>query len=186
MYGQDSQVALSGGQQFINSTSVYENSGYCAGNPPTVGFGNDWDCYRADIDNNVTCNNLEGCTWQNGSYWLGIFYDEPHCSGYLNTSYYGCGDNLEQCCRESSQFQESKYLCEAVGCNWYNISQYNTIGESSFSSPSRIWESIKFMTGFSADFSLGSEFSWIVSFVLFWIPFLAMLWAIYMSIPVIH
>lgn len=113
------------------------------------------------------CESFAGCTWQNAT---------SICTGIITET-----------CKE----QTDKGRCNALWCTW---TDYTSTGAASTSQiQSFDWSAVKdtigFLSGFGGDgISLGipGTFRWIFAFLFFWIPGFALLWSIYMAIPLIH
>lgn len=130
-----------------------------------------------------SCNAFPGCSWNNNDSFSFIFFSGPGCAG-------SPAINCSQITNRTT--------CENTGCTY---STFNGIGDTStgglditdlsmirntFTFYDKIKATVIFMATFNASFSVPGIIAFIVSFILFWLPLMALLFAIYMALPVIH
>lgn len=105
----------------------------------------------------------------------------PGCSYNITTDKCQGTHNISSCYDITNQTQ-----CGVLGCTWTDRTFPTQMSSSDNLDWSIIRDSIGIMTGFNASLGLPGAFQFIFSFFFFWIPFLALLWAVYMALPFVH
>jgi len=174
---------------FLDKNNFFSNE-RCEGTSKSMNFAGTIKCKKLiDVDNE-TCgvnstDGIQGCTWENESNILGIWYRASFCGGNVNKTYYNITSSRRQFCEEATGIQ-TEALCEIFGCTWVNESLMAelsvTNGEQQVVT---LWSTVKYMVSFRADIGLG-QWNFIFIFIFFYIPFIMLLFAIYMALPVIH
>ena len=170
---------------FLNKTWS-DNGGVCTGKGDAVNFLNNIWCNRLDIEewDKLTCDSVEGCSWNNASDFFGYFAKPPICEGLVNKTFYDINTVGKGYC--DSPGLQNETICELFKCSWMNSQE---IAQSQISIDSRssvtIWESIKYVALFRPELGLGKA-TFIISFIFFWIPTIMLLFAIYMALPFLH
>lgn len=175
---------------FDNSTYFFENEiGLCTGKGSAMNLLNNIDCGKLDIDDydNDTCEYISGCEWHNVSDIFGITVRKAGCRGNVNKSHYNItADNDYYCESTSLNYQE---ICEVFTCSWFNNTDFtastSNINNNPMSGFNSIMRTLGSLFTFQYDFNMGT-YNIILSFILFWIPFLMLLFAIYMALPILH
>ena len=150
------------------SNDPMSQGGECIGAIPLT-------CGGMNADDNTTCSMINGCTWDATDLRCEGFHQEGAC------------DTPNPLSPNNGPRNES--FCNILGCHW---SSYSTSGSPATVDPDDTfdWSSVKntigVMSGFSADIGIPSAFQWIFSFIFFWVPFFALLWAVYMALPFVH
>jgi hypothetical protein len=129
--------------------------------------------------NNMTCGNIDGCAWQNDSWFTG-----DYCYGNVNRTYYAI-NSFVPCNATGLQSQE---LCKIFKCSWTNSSELYTQSISPLESQntfSMFWETAKIMLGFHTDIGL-TQFNWLFVLMFTYLPLLMMFYALYMALPFLH
>ena len=161
--GLDHQVSTND-PGFANNQILPNVLGFCEGNKFL-------SCSSMVVTNatNPTCDSFVGCEWEPNP-----FFGDPRCQGILETQ--------ESCSRQGDQTR-----CFIVGCDWIqtdgeglSLDTDNGVTLNTFTA------SIGVMTGFRADIGVPGNYRWIFSFLFFYIPFIMLLWSLYMAIPFIH
>lgn len=145
-------------------------------------------CGHLKVANENECISIEGCTWEISTkpvflWWGGEVYE--YCDGAVNSSYYHDGEisyllgnsNTSLC--DLSQASTNESLCSAFGCEKYERVELDTDFNS-------IYETLAFMFGFSVTFDAPPLLQIIISLLFVYLPLIALLLAIYFSLPVIH
>jgi len=125
------------------------------------------------LDSNGTCSLIDGCTWSEG--WF-----SEYCEGNPSPSVIPTTD---------CSYISNQTICEVLendGCTWLDKTDIETIDPSQSYSNGGLVTSIKFLFGFNARLGIPATYRFIIIFLFFWIPFMALLWAIYMSAPFLH
>lgn len=141
-------------------------------------------CKNLDVDDEITCNSFNGCTWSNETSLFNITVKDAGCRGYINLSHYDL--NYKTRSTYCSNL-DNESLCEAFRCVWLNqttLAQQQIYLEDS-GKIATFWETIKFVATFRADIGLGI-FTFVFSFLFFYVPLVMMIWAIYMALPFLH
>lgn len=130
---------------------------------------------------NETCNSVTGCEWHEAG-----FLTRSGCSGDVNATALGINDTDQFTVCRSDYLDTDQFTCYIFGCQWSNTtSQGNNIGiSSSYSSTTFLYQIGQFAT-FNVDFDIG-VFKYLVVFILVYIPFFMLLFALYMSMPFIN
>ena len=137
-------------------------SGTCTGN---IGLLDSFWCTRIpNIQSNETCTLISGCSW-----------DGEVCVGSINL--------VTDCDSYNQTYCE---LLEPNGCVWNEDEDSSVDPTDAISPVSGLTESIKFLFGFNARLGMPGAYQFIISFFFFWIPFMALLWSLYMSLPFLH
>lgn len=133
----------------------------------------------------ATCEAVEGCQYDNGTNLFNLTVLFAGCEGNVNLSYYNISDeSFTKYCTNSNFTNE--WNCETLGCEWVSLEDIlNQEPDPTGSQVVTLWNTIKFVVDFRTDvgFSVGK---FIFSFVFFFLPLIALIWAIYMAIPIIH
>lgn len=143
-------------------------------------------CTRLNIMEDMnTCNNISGCEWQAETNLFNITISDAGCGGIVNKTYYNITGGINQYC--DSYGLQDEGLCNVFRCDWINETELASTGVNDLEtrSVSSIWETIKFIALFRADIGLGA-FNFIFAFIFFYIPFVMLLWSIYMALPFMH
>lgn len=156
-----------------------------------MGRAMSWDghiaCWNLNIDNNdyASCNAISGCAWKNATLWFNLTVYAPKCENYVNKTHYAIitNESSEYCSTSSGLANER--LCNTFKCDWINQSELAQMTFSQTNSATSIWQTVGYVVTFRADIGL-LGYSWIFSFIFFWIPFIMFIWSIYMALPVIH
>lgn len=105
----------------------------------------------------------------------------PGCS--YNATYEVCqGDHNVTACGSVAD----DAACVVLGCTLVTGTFPSQTSNSDDFDWSTIRDSLGLMTGFSANVALPGGFQFMFSFVFFYLPFFALLWAVYMALPFIH
>lgn len=153
-----------------------------------MGLGGNIACWNLDIDENdyLSCNNISGCIWQNATLLFNISVFSASCGEYVNNSFYSISPNATPGTYCTSPGLAQEDLCKTFKCDWINQSELAQQAIAlNTKNPITIWQTIGFVAGFRADIGL-LGYTWIFSFLFFWIPFVMLIWSIYMSLPIIH
>lgn len=132
-------------------------SGSCGGNLVRL-------CGFVLANDNQSCTIMDGCSWD-GTKCEGIMSAEQ-CSDYLNAT-----------------------VCAVAQCTWTGTVVGDTVDPVEPASMSVVKTTFSLMTGIGAeDVNIGipTGFTYVFAFVFFWIPFVVMLWALYMALPFLH
>ena len=179
-YQTDPNVAFSD-PGFYDISSFTSYGGACR-NPSDLNIGiipyGDISCRALNVTNQ-TCNDIEGCTWLNDSFFWG-----DYCDGDVNRSYYGI--TTYQPCEATSL--QSQGLCKVFRCSWTNTSELYAEQVSlmkPYTGFSMFYETAKFMFGFETDLGF-KQFGWIFALFFTYIPILALFWSLYMALPFLH
>lgn len=146
---------------FYNLQNQFQNigTGTCSGLP--YGFVHCSYIKSASVE---VCSAIPGCSY-NASM--------DKCQGTHNiSSCYELDNNQTQ--------------CGVLGCTWTNRTFPSQVSQDSSLDWSVIRNSIGVMAGFNANLGMPGQYQFIMSFFLFWLPFTALLWAIYMALPFVH
>ena len=117
-------------------------------------------CIHTNADDNDSCSVLTGCSWS-GTFCVGTH--AYTCEAITNQSY-----------------------CSLLDCTWTGSRAPTSIDPNEEYDWSTMRDTIGIMTGFRADIGIPSWANWIFSFLFFWIPFLLLVWSIYMALPFLH
>lgn len=171
-----------GFQEFNNA---YDNA-YCTG----VGVGSIVSdiipCKRLDVEEEETiCNEIAGCEWYNATTLFNITVLSAGCFSNVNLTHYNInGSNRRNYC----DYLNNESICKTFKCTWTNQTTMFTSDISVSQGTNNligIWDTIKFVTTFRAELGLGT-FTFLYSFIFFYIPFIMLIWALYMALPVLH
>jgi hypothetical protein len=135
-------------------------------------------CAELDVTN-LTCSNIQGCSWENDSFFFGTY-----CAGLVNRSYYNI-TSFRPCNATALQDQS---MCDIFKCSWSDPETIYTQQVSILSpgkSFSMFWETAKFITGFRTDLGF-KQFGWLFALFFTYVPFLMLLFALYMALPFLH
>jgi len=149
-------------------------------------------CEDTFLNTNETCSAITNCTWSDERFFIPFFentyFGEVYCKGEINVSSYNGGLEVvgDRIC-EASDLDSSEQLCQQLGCTWIDYSKVSQEQLSSYAkpSPSNVIQSIGFLTGVRADFGVSGFLYFIISFFLFYIPFILLIGALYMLVPII-
>jgi hypothetical protein len=135
-------------------------------------------------DNTQTSCYLHNITGQ-------CYYNETSskCEPYYQIiSFMNCDSALVKYNQTLCQGIESGGLGGGKPCQWTDTSSY--VSSSVENTGSYDWSAVLLtvitMAGFGGSIGVPSAYSFIVSFFIFWIPFFAFLWAVYMALPWVH
>ena len=155
---------------------LYPNYASCDGIVPIAGFltGSIY-CNQLEIDlyDNETCIEIYNCT---GTDTNGICRGKVNKTAYNLTTSFLSGNLL---CRDSNVLQENARLCQIFLCDYQSLDEYIE-NENIRSSIPRVFTTVKNLVLFRTDFKMG-WFSFVFNFI-FWLIFVAWLWAFYMSL----
>lgn len=158
-------------------------SDYCSGTSNAMNIFGIIPCKSLDIEQEETCNGVEGCRWQNATLLFNITISDAVCTDNLNLSYYNLSGGRAAVCDNIS----SQYLCDLIQCTWTNqadmIQEPVSLGDTT--QLTTVWDTIKFIALFRADIGLGT-FTFLFSFLFFYVPFIMLIWSLYMAIPFFH
>jgi len=173
---------------FFNKSNEFFNNpdGICRGRGNSMNFLENILCNQLEVfEDENTCNNVSGCSWVNETDLFGIAVSPAGCSGVVNKSAYNISGGIRNYC--SSPGLQDQGTCEMFKCPWIDRQQLAEEQADSINSNNlnTFWDSIKFIVTFRANFGLGS-YNWLISFLLFYIPMLMLLWCIYMALPFLH
>lgn len=147
-------------------------------------FGN-IPCNRLDVGNDEdTCNTVEGCQWQNRTAFFNLTVFEAECELSVNLSHYSLeGTSKSNYCET---FTNESY-CDIFECVWadYNTLATDQVNLIETGKVVTIWETVKFMAGFQVDLNLGT-FNFLFVFLFFYLPFVMLIWSMYMALPFFH
>ena len=175
---------------FVNKFDTFmDNIGECTGKSPTKIFLGRVSCKKLnlDISDKNGCNNISNCVWKNYTQipFTNITVIPQSCQGLVNESKYGIElAGAKEIC--TAMMNES--FCDLFGCTWLNQSQFD---ESTFDVTKgskqliSIWETIKWIITFRANIGIGT-YSFIITYLLVFIPLVIIIIAFYFSTPIIH
>ena len=165
-------------QNFLTS-----NSGLCSGKTKTNIFG-DIACVQFSFTEN-DCNNVSSCYWVAEYNLFNISLSNADCYGTVNITALGINESEISVRKGFCPALLNVTYCEKFGCNWINYTESVT-DVSLFGSGggiSSIWDSIVFIIKFKADLGLGN-YNWLVILIFFYLPIIALIWAIYRATPI--
>ena len=157
----DASVADIGFQSELNPYT----DGVCTG---TLSYFDLLFCDLDGTDTNESCS-IIGCDW-----------DGTDCTGSVNSTLIPS---------PSCVLITNRTICEVLeedGCRWIDRDEEDYIDPNSGYSNGGFVNTIKFLFGFDANIGIPRTYQFIISFIFFWIPFTALLWSIYMSLPFLH
>lgn len=193
--GIDEDISISDGG-FMSIEQLRSQGGAC-GYPKTTEYQglnlyNNY-CSQTYLTNNETCSEIQGCYWSDERWFIpftngGSWFGDAYCKGRINTTFYNGGVTLdgERIC-EASQLDTNENLCTTLGCTWTDFSQMSNtqLNEYAKPTPMTFLKSVGFLSGFRADFGFDGVGYIFISFLLFYLPLLLLIGAIYMLIPLI-
>jgi len=147
---------------FQKLSDPFSTGGFCSGTPE-FGCGH--------ISDNVSCEYIRGCNWND----------------FSSICYGNVGDPVSGLALSICSPSINQTYCKLAGCAWTTYSSY---GDESYSAKSVVSNSpfratIAIMTGFGVDIGLPVWVNFIYSFLFFWVPFVMLLWSLYVAIPFI-
>lgn len=170
---------------FIERGQSLYATAICGGKGKAMTILGNIPCKELDVNEDEnTCNSITDCTWQNETNLFNVTIRSAFCSGYVNLTHYSLNDTTRSTyCYELN----NESSCDVFRCVWLN---QTTLAEQQVDLDDTgklvtIWETIKFMASFRADIGLGT-FSFIFSFLFFYVPLVMLVWALYMAIPILH
>jgi len=175
------------GAGFEDKFNAFEEPVKCEGRGRAMNYFGRVLCTQLDVqEDNATCQNISGCSWRNETSIFGFAVLPAQCNGIVNNSFYNITDESRAGYCASSGLQ-TEGLCTTFKCPWINNTDMGNQQTQAleFGSVGNIWESVKFVTGFKADFGF-NKYDWLLRFLFSWLPFMMLLIALYFSAPFAH
>ena len=155
---------------------------------------------------NDTCESISGCTWEIDVKWFAP--DVETCTGDINYTHYGFNttyvlletfgighrftvdddNNFQSACIQDAVILDET-LCNMLSCTWENRSGLSAIDLDEINTPKvsmigKMWRNIKDMFLFKFDFGFtDASANYILNFIIFWLPLLALILAFVQFIP---
>lgn len=176
---------------FQEQFNTFNVTGECSGRSDAITFFGNIKCNKLGLNEyQEECNLTQGCLWYNYTSLFGFTVSPQECKGNVNKSYYALSgaysfDKSSGICESAGN---NETLCRLIKCVWVNPQQMAEESNDDFQSTNfltTLWDSIKFVVLFSVDFGLGS-FNWLISFIFFYLPFMFLLYCLYMALPFLH
>jgi len=175
---------------FQDQFNFYESDGTCAGVIKKNILGEYYCEQFFAEDENFTaedCEALPGCEYSPPTLIFNISIFDAACREGLNLTALSINESTAEPGNICSNF-DNQTFCEAVSCVWLNpedLAQQKVEDLEGTNFLTSIWENIKFVTTFSADFNMGG-YDWVISLFFFYIPLLLLLYGVYMALPFLH
>ena len=173
---------------FQDRLNSFDLGARCSGKSSAVTFLDNVLCKDLNVhEHEPTCNNVTGCIWKNGTSLFNITIIDAGCTGNMNKTFYNVPDKISSSSFCETSTFSTEELCKTMDCTWVNESQLalRQVDPLDKNSLVTMWQTIKFVATFRADLGLGG-FTFIFSFMFFWIEFVMLIWALYMAIPWLH
>jgi len=173
---------------FQNQSSFFKTGRGCGGTGDTMNWLSGIPCPKLDIDNQDynACNNISGCVWRNETNLFGVSVIEAECRGYVNQSAMNIDGNSKEYCFSSGL--QNRSICTTFRCQWLNASEFSQIQIDTFKPQgtlSVLWNTVSMVATFNVDFNL-KHYTFLFSFLFFWIPLIGLIIALYFALPFLH
>jgi hypothetical protein len=152
--------------------------------------------YTRGVLDSTECNTIDGCTWETSGWW--IWETDKSCNGDVDygintTSLFGYGnqaqvdgDAVYVCDYPTVKYNET--LCELFSCTWSYVDN-NELSATTEQSRGMFKSTMKTVGGMmTLKFDYGFDNATariLLNLLLFWLPFIILVVALYQLIPVI-
>jgi len=168
---------------FQERGNSFIQTAHCSGSAAAMNVFGIVPCKNLDIDDEPTCFGVPNCEWRNETLIFNITVTEAVCTNNMNLTFYNITKGKNDLCDDIEQ----KQLCDLIQCVWINqtdaVNQVSSFDETA--TLTSVWDTIKFIAGFRVDLGIGA-LTFIFTFLFFYIPFIMLIWSLYMAIPFLH
>jgi hypothetical protein len=161
------------------------------------------------VTDETVCNQIEGCSWETVSacsWWTQLWCtgSTDTCTGNINGTYYGMAESDSwfgghYAIKEDSavvndanvctDYNLSVTNCTLLSCSWLGSEQLYALKETEIKLSQNMWNvawnSVGQLITFRYDFGFDTYANWVTNFIIFYLPLLLLILAIYAIVPFI-